>query len=173
MNLVMQGMYIGQMVTGLGTTVTLQNISKTTAGLLAVRWKVISSKSKSKVDFIVHWKRPDETTFLHHVFAVLFSVPCYFAFLLVRIAKLYEVVRQFFGANYPPLVQIFSFDNTSGLIGNTEEILIADGRVALGSIFSPVPVWQSEVFIVRNFLRYKQTYTVNSCHIADTQLTVI
>ena len=76
MNLVMQGMYIGQMVTGLGATVTLQNISKTTARLLAVRWKVISSKSKSKVDLIVRWKRPDETTFLHLVFAVLFSVPC-------------------------------------------------------------------------------------------------
>ena len=75
MNLVMQGMYIGQMVTGLGATVTLQNVSKTTAGLLAVRWKVISSKSKSKVDFIVCWERPDETVFLHLVF-VLFSVPC-------------------------------------------------------------------------------------------------
>ena len=76
MNLVMQSMYIGQMITGLGATVTLQNVSKTAAGLFAVRWKVISSKSKSKVDLIVRWKRPDETAFLHLVFAVLFSVPC-------------------------------------------------------------------------------------------------
>ena len=140
----MQGMHIRHTITCLGATVTLQDISKIAARFFAVRWEVISSKSKSKVDFFIRWERHDGTAFLHRILLILLCVPCQSNFTVVRITKLCKVIRQFFSTNYPPFFQLFSPDYTTGLVGNAEEILRADSGVALAGIFSPVPVCYME-----------------------------
>jgi hypothetical protein len=148
----MQVIFIRQTITCFDATVTLQDISEIAAGLFAVRWDVIRSKSKYKADFVVRWER-HVAALLHLILLILFSVPFQSACVDLRITKRCGVIRQIVGANYPPFVQVFPFDFTIGLVGNAEEILRADCGVALGGIFSPVPVWKSKIFIVRNFLQ--------------------
>ena len=149
----MQGMDVGQAITSRGATVSLQDISETAARFFAVRWKIVSCKSKSKVDFVDRWERHGPTFLLHLVFFVAFSVPDQCIFPLVRVAKLCAVVRQLFGAYNPPFVQIFSFHNTAGLVGNSKVILRANTKaVALGRTFSPVPISKRKIVVIRNFL---------------------
>ena len=154
----MQGMHIRQTVTCFSAAITLHKISEIAAGLSAVRWKIIGSKSKSKVDLVLRWERHDHSALRHRVFLISFRISCQSTFPLVRIAKRCELIRQFTGANYPPICKNFSFDNATVLVCNAEVILRADSGVALVRTFRPVPIWKSKILVVPNFLQNEHTH---------------
>ena len=133
-------MHVRQAIASLGTTVSLQDISETAGRVFAVRWKIVTFKSKSKVDFVDLRERHDPTFLLHRIFFLAISVPDQMTFLVVRIANLCEVICQFCGTYNRPVFEVFSFDNTICLVGNAEVILGADVAVAFRLDFSPVPI---------------------------------
>ena len=153
MNPIMDFMSIRQTITCFGVTVPLQDISEIAAGLFTVWWNVVRFKSKCKADFLTRWKRHRETALFFRFF-ILFRVPLQFTFpSFVWITQLCDGMCLFTGANYPPFIHVFSLDNAIRLVGNPEKILRANRWVALGLIFSPVPVRKSKIFIVGNFLQ--------------------
>ena len=116
---VMQSMHIRQTITCFAGTETLQDISEIAAGLRAVRGNIIRFKSKREVDLFLGCERHYKTA-LFRILLILISVPYQSNFSVVRITKLCEVICFFYGADYRPFVQVCSFNNTTGWVGNTE-----------------------------------------------------
>ena len=108
-NLVVQGVNVGQTISSLGTGVAFKDVFEIAAWLFAVRWQVEGFKAESKIDFVFAWKSHCVSLSLCFVVLFLLRRTLQSGLLNCRITHCQEVIGLFCSTNDVPIFKIFAF----------------------------------------------------------------